>query len=142
LAKALEVNKTVMYIVVSKNSMTEAVQKTISDALKGRKGYNIQSTGEVDREFIGNKQTYIYIYIYITQPQLIRVRGMCLKNLDFSRSGFLDTWKMLNRLKYMHFIVASPGTVASFSRKHCQILSHKTVHRSRFLSGYQSFAEV
>ena len=65
MAKALEVNKTVMYIVVSKNSMTEAVQKTISDALKGRKGYNIQSTGEVDREFIGNKQTYIYIYIYI-----------------------------------------------------------------------------
>jgi len=37
---------------------------------------------------------------------------------------------MFNCLKYMQFIAASPGAVASFSGKHVQILGHKKIHRS------------
>jgi len=67
LAKALEVSTTVTGIFLYCNdSLNEALEETISDALEGCQGYNIQSTGEVCGEFIGsNNKIYIYIYIHI-----------------------------------------------------------------------------
>jgi len=54
---------------------------------------------------------------------------------------------MFNCLNYMHLTAASPGTVASFSGKHVQILSHKTVLPPQekiqiFVAGRESSAEV